>query len=326
MWTFFSGHVFPILDIARAKSGRPKTTGIAFILPTPTPSFRLSVVFAHIMLAPRGSLCARPGTHITFARAAPCNQSQGICCGLLSRTLVRCWPDRLSRASSTARLSTSLWRLTASLKRKAVPPLSGACPVKWRCKMILFRKYGLAAILAMYFRPKRNSSNLRVIQKKCACFSGSAPAGSSSSSSAVTLDNSERKGVTPTPAPTAISTSDSSDPWMGAEYGPSTMISGRESRMPDRTSWHALASACVQSPTPAMMKSSVDSLRPEQIVKGCHWRGAYSGMQRKAYMPALYLRWTHELENCSLSKDPSGPPSRPGLISTLSSRDLERLK
>mmetsp|Transcript_12454 Transcript_12454/g.34340 ORF Transcript_12454/g.34340 Transcript_12454/m.34340 type:complete len:285 (-) Transcript_12454:218-1072(-) len=211
----------------------------------------------------------------------PFTQHQGSCGPQMSSAAGKP-PEALRKAS----WSIPLCRRTASRKRKAATSLSEAFCVTCKCRNTLSRSFGLATIFVKCFLPKSSSSALRVIQKKWASLSGKwrRPSLCSRSKTAMIVDMSDSNGVTPTPAPTATKTSRESAVVVGAKYGPSKPMIGR---LPE--SWYALmqrwASSCVQSPRPATMKSTVSSFSPEQIVNGCHCRGAYSGMQRKAYMP-----------------------------------------
>mmetsp|Transcript_46278 Transcript_46278/g.147783 ORF Transcript_46278/g.147783 Transcript_46278/m.147783 type:complete len:257 (-) Transcript_46278:1536-2306(-) len=139
-------------------------------------------------------------THST-SELEPLTQQKGSCGPSASSSAER--PS--ARAENAAR-SSALWRLTASRKRKAGACPPGSCCVRWRCRKTRPRSCGLEAMRVKWRLPKRNSSALRVIQKKWASFSGSAAAAASSSSSEMSEDISDRKGVMPTPAPTATRT------------------------------------------------------------------------------------------------------------------------
>mmetsp|Transcript_139536 Transcript_139536/g.389192 ORF Transcript_139536/g.389192 Transcript_139536/m.389192 type:complete len:234 (+) Transcript_139536:240-941(+) len=125
-------------------------------------------------------------------------------------------------ASKNLRRSSLLCRRNASLKRKACASRSGSLAVMWRWRMILFRSWGLLTMLVRSGFAKRNSSAERVIQKKWTCLRGSflfakkLLARLNGQRRWMIVDMRDRKGVTPTPAPTTMRTSCPSAVCVGA--------------------------------------------------------------------------------------------------------------
>mmetsp|Transcript_70015 Transcript_70015/g.217177 ORF Transcript_70015/g.217177 Transcript_70015/m.217177 type:complete len:257 (+) Transcript_70015:102-872(+) len=149
-------------------------------------------------------------THST-SELEPLTQQKGSCGPSASSSAER--PS--ARAENAAR-SSALWRLTASRKRKAGACPPGSCCVRWRCRKTRPRSCGLEAMRVKWRLPKRNSSALRVIQKKWASRGEASAEACPSPSRATMRAMSERKGVMPMPAPAAMSTSHASAVVAGA--------------------------------------------------------------------------------------------------------------